>query len=196
MGAPGLSQHTHAVVIVGAARPAAALTRRPAAALRSFCTAPCRALVLAAPVARVKRTTGYESVAHDRSPTSGSWWGAAERGGDGQIYFVPQGQESIHAVAPSGLSKHAFRLARVPRNWRLLDLKAAGPRRLAATYYEERPGQKSGRAWFAVYDALLGEQLAVYGPASGVPLCYEHSGRQDLFTVLKDARHLLKLSPS
>jgi hypothetical protein len=118
------------------------------------------------------------------------------RAGDGQIYFVPQGQESIHAVAPSGLSKYAFRLARVPRNWRLLDLKAAGPRRIAATYYEERPGQNSGRAWFAVYDALLGEQLAVYGPASGAPLCYEQSGRQDLFTVLKDARCLLRLSPS
>ena len=115
------------------------------------------------------------------------------RGGDGRIYFVPEGKESIHVIEPSGLSEHAFRLAPVPRNWRLTDLKAVGPR-LALIYYEER-GRETGRAWIAIYDVRDGERRTVYGPALGLPVCYQHVGQQDQFTVLKDGRYLISLSP-
>lgn len=116
------------------------------------------------------------------------------RGGDGRIYFVPEGEDSVHVIAPSGLSERAFRLAPVPRTWQLMDLKAAGSR-LALMYFEERPGRDSGRVSIAIYDVHFGERLAVYGPVSGVPVCYESSGLQDQFTLLKDGRHLVRLSP-
>jgi hypothetical protein len=71
---------------------------------------------------------------------------------------------------------------------------AAGPR-LALVYYEPRPKQDSGRVSVVVYDVRLGERVAVYGPLSGAPLCYEVTGERDQFTVLKDGRFLVKLAP-
>ncbi len=120
------------------------------------------------------------------------------RGADGRIYFVTKGEEDIHgpesiqAISASAVAEPAFRLAPMPRTWRLMDLKAAG-QRLAVMYLDEQGGGKS-RAWIVVYDIRDGERLAVYGPTPGVPLCYEHTGDQDHFTVLNDA-NLVTLSP-
>jgi hypothetical protein len=111
------------------------------------------------------------------------------RGGDGRIYFVPEGKEVVYFVDSSGYSQEAFKLAPMPRNRKLVDLKAAG-RRLAVIYFEERP-QGKGRLWIAIYHASLGELLAVYGPAYGIPVSYEYSQGQDRFTLLKDAKNLV-----
>jgi hypothetical protein len=115
------------------------------------------------------------------------------RGGDGRIYFVRGGEDSIDVIDASGNSEQAFKLAPMPRNRRLVELMAAG-QRLAATYYEEQADDR-GRHWIAVYDVLLGERLAVYGPAPGVPVCYQYNGRQDRFTLLKDGHSLVTASP-
>jgi hypothetical protein len=114
------------------------------------------------------------------------------RGGDGRIYFAPEGDKWVYVIEPSGDSQQAFRLATMPRNCRLVDLKAAG-QRLAATYYEARPG--GGRSWIAVYDIATGERMDVYGPAPGSPVCYEHDGARDRFTVLRDGSRLVRVAP-
>jgi hypothetical protein len=111
------------------------------------------------------------------------------RGGDGRIYFVPEGKKVVYFVDSSGYSQEAFKLAPMPRNRRLVDLKAAG-QRLAVIYFEERP-QGKGRLWIAIYHASLGELLAVYGPADGLPIRYEYSDGQDRFTLLKDEKNLV-----
>ena len=114
------------------------------------------------------------------------------RGGDGRIYFAPDGEDSVYVVGASGDSELAFRLAPAARNRQLVDLKAAGPR-LAAIYYEERSG--NGRSWMEVYDVAFGERVGVYGPATGWPVCYEYSGSQDRFTFLRDGNSLVKAAP-
>jgi hypothetical protein len=122
--------------------------------------------------------------------TFSSWSDHFVRGGDGRIYFVPAGEDSVHLIEASGNSQEVFKLAPMPRNRRrLVDLRAAG-QRLAAIYFEERP-QNKGRHWIAVYDVVLGERLAVYGPASGIPVRYEYSDGQDRFTLLKDGQYLV-----
>jgi hypothetical protein len=115
------------------------------------------------------------------------------RAGDGRIYFVPEGEESIHVVGPSGRSERAFRLARVPPNWRLADLEAAGPH--LAAVYSEKQNDDRGIAWITVYDARDSVRRAVYGPVAGMPVCYDRSGDEDHFTVLRDGKFLVRLSP-
>jgi hypothetical protein len=117
------------------------------------------------------------------------------RGGNGRIYYVPAGGEDdhVHAIAPSGLAEHAFRLAPPPRNQRLIEVKAAG-HRLAFVYFEERPGTDKGRTWIDVYDVRFGERQARYGPVSGTPFCYAVVGGKDRFTVQQDAKYLVTLS--
>jgi hypothetical protein len=119
------------------------------------------------------------------------------RGGDGRIYFVPASDERphVHAIAPTGLTEHVFRLDQMPRNRRLVELKAAG-RRLAATYYDDQSKENRARLWIAVYDVGLGERQSVYGPVSGMPFCYDVVDHQDRFTILKDGKYFVKLSPS
>ena len=84
-------------------------------------------------------------------------------------------------------------MARVPRSWQPFDLKAAG-NRLAVTYQEAGRPADGGRFWIAIYDAALGERLAVYGPARQSPACYEYTGREDRLTVLQGG-YLVRLSP-
>jgi hypothetical protein len=112
------------------------------------------------------------------------------RGADGRIYFTSAGSRSLHVLtAHAGTSEEAFRLPEVPRLWRIFDLMAAS-NRLALVYYESGKRADDGRFWIAVHDALLGDRLALYGPAPGAPVCYEHVGGQDRFTVLQGGYRL------
>jgi hypothetical protein len=111
------------------------------------------------------------------------------RAGDGRIYFVPDGTEVVYFVEASGYSQEAFKLAPMPPRRKLVDLKATR-QRLAAVYFEERPKDK-GRLWMAVYDVARGERLAVYGPATGIPVHYEYRDGQDRFTLLKNGEDLV-----
>jgi hypothetical protein len=114
------------------------------------------------------------------------------RGGDGRVYFVARGQESVYVIEPSGQSRLAFKLARMPRSCELFGLEAAG-NRVVAVYREEQPKRGAG-FWMAVYNAVFGERVAVYGPADAVPLCYKCTDGQDQFTLLK-ANAIVTMSP-
>jgi hypothetical protein len=114
------------------------------------------------------------------------------RGGDGRVYFVARGRESVYAIEPSGQSRLAFKLARMPRSCQLIGLEAAG-NRVVASYYEERP-KHGAWFWMAVYDTVLGERLAVYGPADAHPVCYRCTDGQDQFTLLRGTT-LVTMSP-
>jgi hypothetical protein len=114
------------------------------------------------------------------------------RGSDGRIYFVPRGQESVHVIEASGESRFAFNLTPMARNVRLVDLEEAN-NRFAAVYFEEGLAQ-GGRVWVTVYDALLGERVAVYGPIASLPVCFESRDGQDQFTLLSGGT-LLTVSP-
>jgi hypothetical protein len=114
------------------------------------------------------------------------------RGGDGRIYVARGGESSVYAIEPSAEIEEAFRLSPPPGSLRLAGLRASG-RRLVATYYEQQANRM--RSWMAVYDVALKEQLALYGPADGPPLCYEYSGSEDRFTYLRNGNQLATLSP-
>jgi hypothetical protein len=116
------------------------------------------------------------------------------RGADGRVYFVAEAHDAIHVIEPSGESRRAFKLRAVPDNYRLVDLRAAGSR-LAVVYFEGKPNEQGGRFWLATYEAALGTRVAVYGPAQGVPVCYQYSGSQDRFTVLMNERDMVTLAP-
>jgi len=117
------------------------------------------------------------------------------RGGDGRIYFVPQGKQSVHVIEKTGERRVAFKLASMPRSGRLRlsDLKAAGTR-LVAVYYEPLPEDRAN-FWMDVYDVNLGERVALYGPASAPPICYQQSTTgAEQFTLMRGAV-LVTVSP-
>jgi hypothetical protein len=92
------------------------------------------------------------------------------RGGDGRIYSVPPGQDSVNVIEASGESRVELKLTPVPPSWRFVDLMAGG-NQIVAVYFEEAT-EESGRFWLAVYDVHLGERVAVYETAAGIPVCY------------------------
>jgi len=117
------------------------------------------------------------------------------RGPDGIVYLVPGDEKAVYAVDASGDSRFQFTLPKPPRNRRLVGLKAASSR-LAAVYYEDGgSGNQRGRFWIAVHDAAGGERLAVYGPVASPPVCYRYDGTAEQFTLLRDGRYLVTVSP-
>lgn len=103
------------------------------------------------------------------------------RAEDGRIYFKAPGEDSVYVINASGDAEYAFELAPLPddRDLRLTDLKAAGSR-MAATYHDEEGGA-GARYWIVVYDVILGERVALYGPLSSPPICYTYERSRDRF---------------
>jgi hypothetical protein len=128
------------------------------------------------------------------------------RGDDGRIYLIrpdgPDGREVVYTVTALGDVEKAFTLAPMRGSPRLSGLQASGGR-LAATYLERDPstgatsGELRGRWWIAVYDNLAdaGALQAIYGPAPGPPVCYEHRDSMDRFSFLKDGSRIVRMSP-
>jgi hypothetical protein len=123
------------------------------------------------------------------------------RGGDGRIYLIEEdpGQEAdfVHAISPSGQGERLFKLPSMPSKPRLMGWKVAGDR-FAAVYESPAPsGERSSRWWIAVYTHLANEaepETTVYGPAPGVPICYEHDRSGDRFIFLAGGK-LVSMSP-
>lgn len=117
------------------------------------------------------------------------------RAPDGRIYYTAEGESSVTVIGPSGESEAAFKLLPMPPDRRLIALKAAGPR-LAAIYWQRGTTDYDWHYWIAVYDASLGERVAVYGPAQGLPVCYQYDGSEDRFTLFKNAKDLVTVAPA
>lgn len=127
------------------------------------------------------------------------------RGDDGRIFVAEQDPSRdevvVYAFAPSGVTETLLGLKPMPRDRRLMGLRSSGGR-IAAVYFAEGPeaespsGEPRGRAWIAVYDSGAGGELQrLYGPAPGVPVCYERSGSEDRFTFVVDGDRLVTMAP-
>jgi hypothetical protein len=116
------------------------------------------------------------------------------RGEDSRIYFLPRGEKAhvVHTIESTGDSRAAFELETVASGGQLVDMKSAGSR-LVAIYYEELPKHRAS-FWFDVYDTMLGQRVALYGPASAIPVCFATKDGRDSFTLLKGTT-LITMSP-
>ena len=135
--------------------------------------------------------SGYEATDDGAEPVRLSMKTA--RGGDGRVYLVSRAEDSIHAIEPSGGSRVVVEL-REREDFKVVDLKAAGEW-LAVVYFEaRRSGKASGRFWMDIYNPVLAELEATYGPVLSPPLCYQYERRHE-FILLKDARYLVTVTP-
>jgi len=135
--------------------------------------------------------SGFEGAEDGAEPVRSSMKTA--RGGDGRVYLVSRGEDSIHAIEPTGDGRMVVEL-REHEDFKVVDLKAAGGW-LAVVYFEpRRSGKASGRFWMDIYNPVLAELEATYGPVLSPPLCYRYERRHE-FILLKDARYLVTVTP-
>ena len=116
----------------------------------------------------------------------------AARAGDGQIYALSRESRAVAVVDAAGEMHEVFRLPRHSGQRMINDLLASGTR-LAVTYNEQVKGGL--RTWIAVYDSTSGESLALYGPLTGTPVCYQSADSQDRFTLLTNGSRLVTMAP-
>jgi hypothetical protein len=123
------------------------------------------------------------------------------RGGDGRIYVTQPAElpdeNVVYAINTSGETEKVCTLPRLLGGPSFVGLKAAADR-LAAVYVEGGSGTE--RFWIAIYDSVAANSggtspLAVYGPAPGVPISYQHEESGDRFTFLKEGHFVTMSSP-